>query len=571
MQWILKELSDEQKRLQQQLVKELNISDTLARLLVGRDIKNFEEAKKFFRPSKEHLHHPFLMHDMDKAVNRLHQAIQNKEKILIYGDYDVDGTTAVSSMYLFLQQLTDKALLDYYIPDRFQEGYGVSYQGIEFAKKNGFTLMIILDCGIKEIEKIQHAQTIGIDCIVCDHHLPSAQLPPAYALLNPKKPICAYPYKELTGCGIGFKLMQAYCEKFQLPEPTYWNLIDLVATSIAADIVSIDDENRVLMHFGLQKMNQQPSIGLKKLFHIAFSNPHRELKVSDLVFIIAPRINAAGRLEHGSKAVQLLIAENEQEAETWAQQLHDVNTQRQGMDKQTLEEALHIIENDPHFHSKKSTVVFKQTWNKGVLGIVAAKLAEKFYRPTIVLTEHNGYITGSARSIEDFDLYESLYACKDVLYQFGGHKHAAGLSIEKHQLNAFIEKFEQQVQQSITPQQQIRKLYADAELRLHEINHKFIRILKQFEPHGPSNPHPVFWIKQVQTTRMYEFGKGHLQCYLSQNAHKEYPAIFYNGLPFFDTMNHQPFDCLCKINVNNVQNEEPVYTLLIQDIKIHHI
>lgn len=570
MRWILKELSDEQKRYQQRLAQELNISDTLARLLVLRNITNFEGAKKFFRPSKEYLHSPFLMHDMDKAVSRLHQAIQNKEKVLIYGDYDVDGTTAVSSMYLFLQQLTDKELLDYYIPDRFQEGYGVSYQGIEFAEKNGFTLMIILDCGIKETEKIQHAQTAGIDCIVCDHHLPGAQLPPAYALLNPKKPTCAYPYKELTGCGIGFKLMQGYCETYHLPEQTYRNLIDLVATSIAADIVPIDDENRVLMYLGLQKINQQPSVGLKKLFHIAFDKPKREVKVSDLVFIIAPRINAAGRLEHGSKAVQLLISANEQDAEIWAKELHEVNTQRQDLDKQTLEEALYLIENDPQFHSKKSTIVFKETWNKGVVGIVAAKLVEKFYRPTIVLTEHNGYITGSARSIEGFDLYESLYACKDVLYQFGGHKHAAGLSIEKHQLCAFIEKFEQQVQQSITAEQQVRKLYADAELQLHEINHKFIRILKQFEPHGPSNLHPVFWIKQVRCTRMHGFGQGHLQCYLSQNTHKEYPAVFYNGLSFFDKLKGQTFDCLCKIDIGHTQNEEPVYSIIIQDFKIHH-
>jgi len=570
MQWVLKNIHREDEEYKFQLAKELGISKTLAHLLVLRGIKTFEQARLFFRPSLDHLHSPFLMHDMDKAIERLYKSIINKEKILIYGDYDVDGTTAVSSMYLFLQQWTDKHLLDYYIPDRFKEGYGVSYQGVEYAKNNGFSLMIILDCGIKEIEKINYAQSLGIDCIVCDHHLPSSELPNAYAILNPKKPQCAYPYKELTGCGIGFKLMQAYCEKYQKDASHYLQFLDLVTISTAADIVPIDGENRVLVYYGLQKINTQPSIGVKKLIDVAFTKRQKPLKVSDLVFVIAPRINAAGRLEHGSKAVQLLTSSNEQEAEQWAKELNDVNADRQGLDKQTLEEAIEIIESDKNFHQKTTTVVFNNSWNKGIVGIVAAKLVERYYRPTIVLTEHDGLITGSARSVEDFDLYEALSSCKEFLYQFGGHKHAAGLSIEKDKLDVFIERFEFCVKQSITQNQQIKKVYVDAELALEEITPKFLRILKQFEPHGPSNHHPVFWIKNIKDSgRMAEIGNGHLKLYLTNTLHKEYPAIFFNGITYYDQIKGKTFDCLCKIDIDDVQSEHPIFNLNIQDIKIH--
>ncbi|GAB4199048.1 MAG: single-stranded-DNA-specific exonuclease RecJ [Bacteroidia bacterium] len=570
MEWRLRNISEEDKKLQEQLKKDLNISDTLARLLVLRDIRTFEEAKKFFRPSLRDLHSPFLMHQMDKAVSRLHQAIQNKEKILIYGDYDVDGTTAVSSMYLFLSQLTNKEYLDYYIPDRFQEGYGVSYKGVEFAKNKGFTLMIILDCGIKDGEKIHLAQLSGIDCIVCDHHIPPDQVPQAYAVLNPKKPDCSYPYKELTGCGIGFKLMQGYCMSQELGEHYYTNLLDLVVTSIAADIVPITGENRVLAYHGLIKINTNPVIGLKKLLDVAYTKRTRDIKISDLVFVVGPRINAAGRLEHGSKAVELLISNNEEDAEKWAKELQEINTQRQGTDKQTLEEALQLIEKDNEFHQKNTTIVFKETWHKGVVGIVAAKLVEKFYRPTIVLTEYNGYITGSARSVDGFDLYAALCECREYLYQFGGHQHAAGLSIEKHQLEKFIYHFDNCVRERITDEQKTKKIYVDAYLDLSELTDKFLRILKQFEPHGPSNMQPLFWIKNIKDSgRMHEVGNGHLKLYLTKDNFKEYPAIYYDGIKYYDVIKDKTFDCLCKIDILAIQNHQPIYNLIIENIKIH--
>lgn len=571
MQWMLRQLTPEETEWQNQLAKKLNVDRILARLLVLRGVTNFDLAKQFFRPSINDLHSPFLMDAMDKAVNRLHQAIQNKEKILIYGDYDVDGTTAVSAMYLFLLHFVGKNLLDYYVPDRFKEGYGLSYDGVEYAKNNGFSLVITLDCGIKDHEKIRYAQEAGIDCIVCDHHTASENLPPAYAILNPKKKNCFYPYKELTGCGIGFKLMQAYCERQNIDRSICWNFIDLVATSIAADIVPITGENRILMYYGLQKMNEHPGLGLRKLLDIAFSKRNRKLKVSDIVFVIAPRINAAGRLEHGSKAIQLLTSTNEEEAEFWAKQLHDVNAQRQDIDKQILEEAIQMIEKDAHFQNKKSTVVFNQNWHKGVVGIVAAKLVERYYKPTIVLTEHEGLITGSARSIEGFDLYEALYQCKAYLFQFGGHKYAAGLSIEKKHLDNFILQFEECVKQTITKEMQSKKIEVDAVLNLEEVNPKFLRILKQFEPHGPENMQPLFWIKQVKDSgRMHEVGNGHLKMYLTQHSHKEYPAIFYNGINYFDVLKKQSFDCLCKIDIQeDYEHHQVFFNLIIQDIKLN--
>ncbi len=569
MQWVLKDISEEQNKYKEQLCKELNIPDTLAYLLLLRGITNYAEAKKFFRPSLDDLHSPFLMHDMEKAVRRLNQAIQNKEKILIYGDYDVDGTTAVASMYLFLQRITDKNLLDYYIPDRFNEGYGVSYKAIRYAKDNEFSLMIILDCGIKEIEKINYAQSIGIDCIVCDHHVVGEHLPNAYAILNPKKQVCNYPYKEHTGCGIGFKLMQGYCMQYGLNQNYYLDYLDLVATSIAADIVPIDGENRVLAYYGLKKINSEPSVGLKKLLETAFSRRNRKIKISDLVFIVAPRINAAGRIEHGSKAVQLLISKNEQEAEEWAKQLNDVNTQRQDIDKQTLEEAIQIIESKENYTHNKTTVVFKGTWNKGVVGIVAAKLVERYYKPAIVLTEHEGYITGSARGIDGFDLYSALVKCKDYLHQFGGHKYAAGLIIEKNNLENFMQAFENVVQSLVSEEHQIKKLYVDIALDLNEIDNKFLRILRQFEPHGPSNMTPLFLVKNVRDAgRMHEIGSGHLKMNLLQNNMKEHHAIFYNGIEWYDFIKEKTFDCVCKILIDDNGDNDLHYTLVIEDIKL---
>ncbi len=568
MKWILKKVSHLQENIINNLSEQLGITTILSRLLTLRGINDFESTKNFFRPDLDKLHNPFIMEDMQKAVERLHKAIQQQEKILIYGDYDVDGTTAVASMFKFLQKLNVQT--DYYIPDRFEEGYGLSQKGVEYAVHNKFSLIIILDCGIKEVERIQYAQAHNIDCIICDHHLPGEIIPPAFAILNPKKTTCNYPYKELSGCGIGFKLTQAYVMQYKLSQEYYLQNMDLLALSIAADIVPITDENRILAYYGLQKIQTNPCAGIKALLDVSFSRRNSSIRISDLVFSLAPRINAAGRINHASEAVNLLITENYNEALIFSKKLQETNAQRQNIDKQTFEEALQIIESDAEFNKKKTTVVYKDNWNKGVVGIVASRLIEKYYRPTIVLTKHDGYITGSARGIDEFDLYNALMECKDMLHQFGGHKHAAGLSLQEENLQTFKNMFDAVAQSNLSDEVLEPTLEIDAEITLSDITPKFLRILKQMEPHGPENMTPVFLIKKVKDMgRMHEFSNGHLKLHLTQNDLQEYPAVFFRGAAQYDSLVGKWFDIVVKIQIDGSNSSDtPLYTLIIEDIKV---
>lgn len=475
------------------LLQSLKIHPVLCKILVQRGIKTFDQAKDFFRPRLTDLHSPWLMKDMEKAVERIIAAINNNEKILVFGDYDVDGTTAVACMYQFLKKICSS--LDFYIPHRYREGYGVSKAGIDFAKENGFTLIISLDCGIKSAELIGYAKEQGIDFIVCDHHLPDEILPPAVAILNPKQIDCHYPYKELCGCGVGFKLMSALAEKLNLPAEAALQYLDLVATAIAADIVPMTGENRVMAFHGIEKVNQNPNYGIKALAKL--SGLEKELRITNLVFMIAPRVNAAGRMDDARKAVQMFVAESEEEALQYAELLHSDNTDRKEADKTITEEALDQINRNEDWKNRKSTVVFQPHWHKGVVGIVASRLIEHYYRPTIVLTQSGDYAAGSARSVPGFNLYEAIHACKEHLLGYGGHFAAAGMTLELGQVDAFREKFEQVVAAVITPEQLIPEIVIDAEISLKDIKQPFFDIISQMEPFGPENLRPVFIVKKV--------------------------------------------------------------------------
>lgn len=499
--WVIKEYGENESVTK--LSKELGIDSVLANLLVQRGITDFDGAKRFFRPELEHLHDPFLMKDMDKAVERINKALKSKEKILVYGDYDVDGTTAVALVYSFFKDLN--ANIDFYIPDRYAEGYGVSYQGIDYACENKYSLVIALDCGIKAIEKIKYARQFGIDFIIGDHHRPGDTLPDAVAVLDAKRSDCEYPYKELAGCGVGFKLAQAYCQQYNMPFELLHPFLDLVVISIAADIVPITGENRILAYYGLKKMNTNPCPGLEAILQVSNITRKpvcdikedgciftRELTISDLVFVVGPRINAAGRLESGRNSVELLISDNYSDAMTLASQINDINIERRHLDNHATTEALEMIRNDIHFDQKKTTVVYNADWHKGVVGIVASRLTDNYYRPTVVLTKSNGLITGSARSVKNFDVYDAIDACSDLLEHFGGHTYAAGLSMKEENLKAFTAKFERIVEESITDSMLIPEIEVDAEIRLSTINSRFYRILKQFAPFGPGNMSPIF-------------------------------------------------------------------------------
>ena len=463
--WTLKALPE--KDMVCALQESLGVSELVATLLAQRGIETFDEAKQFFRPQLSDLYNPFLMKDMDKAVERLHRAISSNEKILVYGDYDVDGTTAVSLMYLFLKEKCQ--YVEYYIPDRYDEGYGVSYKGIDYAKSNDFSLIVCLDCGIKAVEKVAYAKNKDVDFIICDHHRPGDKLPLAVAVLDPKRSDCDYPFKELCGCGVGFKLAQAYHQKYNLPFEDLVPLLDLVVVSIAADIVPMIDENRVLSFYGLQQLNASPRIGLKALMDVA--NRKDTFNISDVVFGLAPRINAAGRIEHGNKAVELLVQQDFSIAKEKADYIDNHNFTRKELDKSITQEALAMIVPDA-----KSTVVCSEKWHKGVVGIVASRLIETHYRPTIVLTESNGKLTGSARSVSGFDVYNAIDACSDLLEQFGGHKYAAGLTLKKENLPAFIQRFEEVVSTTITAEIQIQKINIDLEIPMEDITMKTHRI-----------------------------------------------------------------------------------------------
>lgn len=479
-----------------ELQKQLNIHPVICKLLVLRNIRTFEEARDFFRPKLEQLHDPFLMLDMDIAVSRIEKAIQSKEKILVYGDYDVDGTTAVSLVYSFIKELYDDVA--YYIPDRYTEGYGISFQGIDFAFDNNISLIIALDCGIKAHDKIQYAKEKGIDFIICDHHLPGDTLPDAVAILDPKREDCTYPFKELSGCGIGFKLIQAYSIKNNLLTEKIYEQLDLVAVSIASDLVPITGENRILAKFGVDKVNSNPRAGFKALMSELKLN--RILDITDLVFIIGPRINAAGRIAHGSEAVTLLIEEDYETAVEKTKKVQQNNTDRKTLDKDITEEAFAMIDNNDVLIQKKSTVLFQEHWHKGVIGIVASRLIEKYHRPTIILASSNGKAVGSGRSVPGFDLHDAIDACSEHLVQFGGHKYAAGLTIELDKINEFSEAFDKIVSERISDEQLIPQIEVDAEIELTDINEKFFNIVEQMGPFGPGNMRPNFVTKDVYDT-----------------------------------------------------------------------
>lgn len=508
------------------LQKELNIHPVLCRLMVQRGIRSLEEAKLYFRPSLDDLHDPFLMKDMNEAVERIELAIAKGQKILIYGDYDVDGTTSVALMYTFLRDFYER--LEFYIPDRYAEGYGVSKQGVDYAINNGFKLIIALDCGIKSIDKVAYAREHGVDFIICDHHLVGEEIPPAAAVLDPKRPDCPYPYKELSGCGIGFKLAQAFAKRNNIPDEIVFALLDLVVISIASDIVPITGENRVLAYFGLDQINtQEKRKGISSLLKQAGVN--KELNITDLVFIIGPRINAAGRMGHANAAVELLISDTDDHSDLGAEELQNRNANRKETDKEMTNEALQIMRDDPLLDKRTTTVVMQEHWHKGVVGIVASRLTEHYYRPTVVFTLSNGKITGSARSVRDFDVHEALTKCSDLLEQFGGHKYAAGLTLLPENYEAFRDRFEEVVSSTIQPEMLIPEVTIDAELELKDINHKFYNILKQFAPFGPENMRPVFVSKDV-----YDYGgtrvvkELHLKLHLTQDGINQAKGIGFN-------------------------------------------
>lgn len=550
-----------------QLQSALNVSVPIATLLALRGITNFDEAKTFFRPSLEMLHNPSLMKGMDKAIHRINEAITKKQKVLIYGDYDVDGTTAVALVYSFFKKYIQN--IEFYIPDRYTEGYGISYQSIDYAKEKNISLIIALDCGIKALAKIDYANERHIDFIICDHHLPGDTVPNAYAVLDPKQKDCNYPYKELSGCGIGFKLAQAFCIKNQINESEAFEYLDLVATSIAADIVPITGENRVLAFYGLKKLNQNPRPGLKALLAQS-KQPEKEFDINTIVFLIAPRINAAGRIEHGSQAVKLLISSLD-EAEEISKQINDTNAQRRDIDVSITEEAFATLENNPLTQFKKTTVLFNANWHKGVVGIVASRMIERYYKPTIILTESNGMVSGSARSVKDFDVYTAIENCSHLLEQFGGHKFAAGLTMKKENVDQFSEAFEIEVANSITDDMLIQSIDVDMEIQLDEINDKLIRILNQFAPHGPHNMTPVFCSRNVMDTGYARVvGDNHLKLELYQPNTKltKIEAMAFNKGDFLHFFKKQtPIDIVYKIKVNEYRGVSNIQ-LIIEDIKL---
>ncbi len=480
------------------LQQSLQINYALCKILAERSIDTFEKAKDYFRPQLEQLHDPFLMKDMDKAVGRILQAINDNEKILVFGDYDVDGTTSVACMFRFLKKIHIKENISFYVPHRYREGYGVSKMGIDFAKENNFTLIISLDCGIKSVELIGYARSLGVDFIVCDHHLPDMELPPAVAILNPKQKDCNYPYKELCGCGVGFKLITALSQRLSLPANEYLCYLDLVVTAIGADIVPITGENRILAYYGLQKLNTDPCAGIKAL--IELGGTQKKYSINNVVFIIAPRVNAAGRMDDATKAVEMFIEDDYIKAKEYAEMLHSDNTDRKEADSSITEEALAIIENDEILINKKTTVVFQSHWHKGVVGIVASRLIEKYHRPTVVLAQSGDFVGGSARSVPGFNLYEAIHSCREYLIGYGGHFAAAGMTMLPSNIEAFSNKFEEVVSSIIEPHLLVPEIIIDAEIDFKNITKSFYNIITQMEPYGPENLRPVFITKNVYDT-----------------------------------------------------------------------
>ena len=583
--WNIRCLTAVEQETQLQLERELNISSAAARMLVVRGIQTAEEARAFVRPSLDKLHDPFLMKDMDKAVERLHQAITQGEKILIYGDYDVDGTTAVALMYRFLdkviqeQETTGQDIIDYYIPDRYTEGYGVSTQGIDYAAANGCGLIITLDCGIKAVEKVAYAASKGIDVIVCDHHTPGDELPSAVAVLNMKRSDCPYPYKDLSGCGVGFKLAQAYTQRYlieakgneaiRLSGERLLPLLQLLAMSIASDIVPITGENRILAHFGIQQLNKAPFTGLSAIMQVA-SIEAKTLTINDLVYKIGPRINACGRMKSGRAAVELLLTDDPDFARQQAEEVNHHNEDRRDCDTETTKEALQQLQDDPTFANRRSTVVYAPHWHKGVVGIVASRLTETYYRPTIVLTAgEDGIISGSARSVGGFDIYAAIDSCLDLLTNFGGHKYAAGLSMHIDNLPAFCERFEHYVATHIREDQLQPTLQIEAELQLGDITKQFYNVLRHLEPFGPGNPRPLFVSRRLinhRDTRAVGKEREHLRLDVTDRLNAITGIAFGRADMAEYIQNGNPVDICYELNENTF-NHYTTIQMMVQDIQ----
>jgi len=545
------------------LAKELGVTSIVAKVLVQRGIETFVEAKDFFRPNLDNLHDPFLMKDMEKAVSRIEKALKNKENILVYGDYDVDGTTSVALVSKYLK--TKQENIGTYVPDRDTEGYGISFQSIDFADDNNFSLVIALDCGIKAIDKIDYANKKGIDYIICDHHTPGEILPKAIAVLDPKRKDCNYPYKELSGCGVGFKLLQALQQNQGIEIETLIPYLDLVATSIAADIVPMTGENRILCYHGLKVINENPSVGiqaLKSTFDKEFLN------ITDVVFGIAPRINAAGRLKHAHFSVELLIEQDKDKAREMAASLNEVNTQRKDLDKKITQEALSLIEQQEE-KDTFTTVVYDENWHKGVIGIVASRLIETYYRPTVVFTKNGDFLTASARSVKGFNIYDALQTCDLYIEQWGGHKYAAGLSIKPENLNSFKKEFEKVVQNTIKPEYRLREVRVDSEIFLSDVTLKFHRILEQMAPFGPGNMHPVFSASGLRDNGMGKrvgADKSHLKLNILEGSNpKTYNGIAF-GLGDLLPIIQKPFKTIFTIDENHWNGTTSIQ-LKIKDIK----
>lgn len=564
--WVVKEKGD--IAVVKQLARVLNVSESLANLMVQRKITCEDEANAFFNPTLDYLHDPFLMKDMNLAVDRISTAVSKNEKILVYGDYDVDGTTAVALVYSFLKEQYSN--VEYYIPDRYKEGYGVSTQGLDYAWQHNCKVVITLDCGIKAVEKVRYARSKGLDVIICDHHYPGSEIPKALAVLDPKQPLCNYPYKELSGCGVGFKLIHAYSRVHGIPFSAIAHYLDLVAVSIASDIVPITGENRIMACIGLKQLNESPRMGLKEI--IRESEISRSLTIEDVVFKIGPRINAAGRMETGSKAVDLLVSNDARIATGISKEINSFNIERRTVDRSITTEAMRMISEDQGTINSKTTVLYNSTWKKGVIGIVASRLIETYYRPTVILTESNGFATGSARSVQGYDLYQAIEACSDLLESFGGHMFAAGLTLKKENIRPFMEKFEQYVNSTITEEQMVPRIFIDTELTFSEINNEFFRIMSQFQPFGPENMSPLFISRNVFDTgsaRMVGANGEHLKLDLCQEStgQKSFSAIAFCQANHFDYIKGgNPFDICYSVEMNEFRGNRNLQ-LNIRDIK----
>ena len=566
-QWFYKNRENNNKV--KTLADALNISLINARLLVQRDIYTYEDAKKYFRPSLNDLHDPFLMKGMGLAVERLTKAVSNNQNILIYGDYDVDGTTSVALMYSFLRNISQK--IDYYVPDREAEGYGISFKGIDYAKSTNCDLVIALDCGIKANEKIDYANKLGIDFIICDHHLPGKELPKALAILDPKQSECTYPDKDLSGCGVGFKLAQAFAQKNNIPKEDTYALLDLVTVSIASDIVPVVGENRILAFHGLKILNKNPRVGLQNLIQIA-EIQDKEIDINDLVFKIGPKINAAGRLKTAKYSVDLLIEQDFAKAKENAKELNSINSERKEIDATITEEALKTIKESKELISRKTTVLCNSNWHKGVVGIVASRMMEHYYRPTIILTESNGILTGSARSVRNFNIYEAIDSCSDLLEGYGGHMYAAGLNLKKENFEAFNKRFETYVSDKITNDQLIPIIEVDQKINIDDIDRKFYNIIKQMSPFGPGNMRPVFVLDKLKDSgysKIVGKDKSHLKISVKQDNFADIlNGIAFSKAYFYPKMEkNKAFSACFNLGINEFRGKQNI-EMEVKDLQV---